>query len=73
MFNLMITAAFTTDSHDASELFLNQLGQIGNMFIDWVGQIWHLISGNWVLSLNFALALLSLAVWIIRRIMNIKP
>lgn len=63
----------SADLPEAADTVLEELSMISKMYFGWVRSVWHLITSNWILSLEFALTLLSLAVWIIRRIMNIKP
>ena len=35
--------------------------------------VWHLITTNWIVMMSFCVSILSLIVWLIRRIRNIKP
>lgn len=62
-----------SDLPEMADTVLEELSMISRMYFGWVRSVWHLISSNWILSLEFGLTLLSLAVWIIRRITNIKP
>lgn len=54
------------------EEFFDNMTQISDFIFDLVTSAWGVIQDNWILSLSFAITLVSGCVIILRRIKNIK-
>ena len=56
----------------SGEEFFNDMTLVSDWMFDMMSMLWALIMSNWILTLSFAIVLVSLVVYILRRIRNIK-
>lgn len=52
--------------------FFGYMTDISNMIFDFISKAWSVIQSNLLLSLSFSITIVSLCVYILRRIRNIK-
>ena len=52
--------------------FFEQMSQISDFFFGNIQKIWDVIMGNMLLTLSFAITIISLCVFILNRIRHIK-
>lgn len=56
----------------SGEKFFGDMTLISDWMFDMMSMLWALIMSNWILILSFAIVLISIVAYILRRIRNIK-
>ena len=56
----------------SGEEFFGDMTLISDWMFDMMSMLWALIMSNWILIFSFAIVLISIVVYILRRIRNIK-
>lgn len=56
----------------SSSDFFGYMTQISDFLFDLIARAWAVIQSNWLLMLSFAITMVSLFVYILKRIRNIK-
>lgn len=56
----------------SAEEFFGYMTQISDLIFDFISRAWTVIQSNWLLTLSFAITIVSLCVYILKRIRNIK-
>ena len=56
----------------SGEEFFGDMTLISDWIFNVISMMWAVIMSNWILTLSFAVVLVSLCVYILRRIRNIK-
>ena len=56
----------------SGEEFFGDMTLISDWIFNVISMMWTVIMSNWILTLSFAVVLVSLCVYILRRIRNIK-
>ena len=56
----------------SAEEFFGNMTQISDLIFDFISRAWTVIQSNWLLTLSFSITIVSLCVYILKRIRNIK-